>query len=63
MKSFQKQGFAEVLADDKVEKDLLKMVDNVYNYRAEYTSNMESAEWKRTSNQELFEVICNDAQI
>lgn len=61
--SFQKQGFAEVLADDKIEKELLKTVDNVFEYRQEYIANMENADWKRTSNQELFEVICDDAKV
>ena len=62
-KSFQKQGFAEILEDDKIEADLVKMLDNVYTYRREYIANMENAEWKHTSNRELFEVISNDAQI
>lgn len=62
-KSFQKQGFAEILTDDKVETDLLTAVDNVFKYRQDYITNMENAEWKRTSNRELFEVICGDAQV
>ncbi len=62
-KSFQKQGFAEVLADDKVDAELLKAVDNVFKYRQEYAANMANAEWKRTSNQELFEAVCNDAEV
>ena len=62
-KSFQKQGFAEILADDKVEEDLVKAVDNVYAYRSEYRTNMENAKWQRTSNRKLFEEICNDASL
>lgn len=62
-KSFQKQGFAEVLTDDKIETDLIKTVDNVFAYRHEYIANMENAEWKCTSNQQLFEEICHDAEV
>lgn len=62
-KSFQKQGFAEVLADDKVASDLVQAVDNLYAYRNEYIANMENAEWQRTSNQEIFEIIKNDTKI
>ena len=62
-KSFQKQGFAEVLSDDKVEAELVAAVDNLFAYRHEYVANMENAEWKRTSNQEIFEIIKNDTQI
>ena len=61
--SFQKQGFAEVLADDKVTAELLKTVDNMYEYRQEYIANMENADWKRTSNQELFKAICDDEKL
>lgn len=62
-KSFQKQGFAEILRDDKVEADLPEAIENVFKYRQDYITNMENAEWKRTTNQELFEEICNDAQV
>lgn len=61
--SFRKQGFAEVVADDKIADELVKVVDNVFAYRHEYIANMENAEWKRTSNQELFAEICKDAEV
>ncbi len=62
-KSFQRQGFAEVLSDDKVESELMAAVDNLFEYRQEYVANMQNAEWQRTSNQEIFEIIKNDTQI
>ena len=62
-KSFQKQGFAEILNDDKVDVDLIAAIENVFKYRQDYITNMENAVWKRTTNQELFEEICNDAQV
>lgn len=62
-KSFQKQGFAEIITDDKIADDLVAAVDNMYEYRHEYINNMQNAEWKRTSNQELFEIICHDTQV
>ena len=62
-KSFKKQGFAEVIEDDKIAENLVPMLDNLYTYTHEYIANMENAKWKHTSNRELFEEICHDAEI
>lgn len=55
--SFQKQGFAEILKDEDVDKDLVAAVDMVYAHREQYIANMEAAKWKHTSNQDLFAKI------
>lgn len=55
--SFQKQGFAEIIKDEDIDKDLVGAVDMVYAHREQYIANMEAADWKHTSNQELFAEI------
>ena len=57
--SFKKQGFAEIIKDEEINDKLPKMIDEVFKYRQEYIKNMESAQWKHTSNKELFEIIGN----
>ena len=55
--SFQKQGFAEILKDEDADKDLIAAVDMVYAHREQYVANMEKADWKHTSNQNLYAEI------
>ena len=59
-KSFQQKGFAEIVKDVDIEKDLLQAVDRVYANRLSYVGNMEKAKWKHTSIQELFTEIINE---
>ena len=61
--SFKKQGFAEILSDDEVSDKLVSKIDEVFQYRNDYIKNMSEAEWKRTSNKELFEIIENEQKI
>lgn len=62
-KSFKKQGFAEILTDEEVTDKLVQKVNEVYKYRGDYIKNMTQAEWKRTTNKELFEMIANEKNI
>ena len=41
-------------------KKLVQKVDEVYQYRNDYIKNMSEADWKRTSNKELFEIIADE---
>lgn len=61
--SFKKRGFAEILTDDKVSEKLLQKVDEVYKYRADYVKNMTEADWKHTSNKELFGMITGEKNL
>ena len=61
--SFKAQGFADILADKDVEIGLLEAIDNVYSKRAEYIASMQKAEWKSTSNQQLFANIINEKNL
>ena len=60
--SFKKQGFAEVLADNEISDNLVGAINELFEYRLDYIKNMENADWKRTSNQELFTII-NDENV
>ena len=61
--SFKRQGFAEILEDGEISAKLCEKVDEVYQYRNDYIKNMTNAEWKRTSNKELFEIITDEQNI
>lgn len=59
--SFKKQGFAEVIKDEDLEKDglLLENIDNVYAAKETMAEKMENSELKHTSAHELYEAIIN----
>jgi len=61
--SFKEQGFADILADKDVENGLLTAIDTVYAKRNDYIEAMSKAEWKSTSNQQLFAEITNEQNI
>lgn len=61
--SFKKRGFAEVLSDEEVDTKLCEMLDEVYQYRNDYIRNMSEAQWKHTSNQQLFDLISNEQNL
>ena len=42
---------------------LVQKLDEVYEYRNDYIKNMSEAEWKRTSNKELFEIIADEQSL
>ena len=60
-RSFEKQGFAEVLQDRDLDKSglLLRAIDRVYEERDLMAQNMENSELKYTSAEELFTEIIN----
>jgi UDP-N-acetylglucosamine--N-acetylmuramyl-(pentapeptide) pyrophosphoryl-undecaprenol N-acetylglucosamine transferase len=61
-KSFEKHGFAKVLADEALNDlgILADKIDEVYSLRKEMIENMRSSKMKQTTSQELFEAIVND---
>lgn len=60
-RSFEKQGFAEVLKDEDLEKTglLLKAIDRVYEERKAMAQKMAESELKYTNVNELYEAIIN----
>lgn len=60
-KSFAKQGFAEVIRDEDLEKSdlLIKAIDKVYENRAEMIEKMRKSDLKHTTALELYEEIVN----
>ncbi len=60
-KSFQQNGFAEIINDADLQNDnlLVETIDKVYQNRLVYRDNMQKAQLKQTSGEKLYEDITN----
>ena len=61
--SFCRQGFAEMIDDKDLGANMLTLIDKIYSERQKYVNTMSAAEWKRTSNQELYQEIIADEKL